>query len=163
MNLHEEYLKYRTRRQFFKDCSVGVGTLGLASLLNERLFAAAGSLRYFSRLSRYSASRISTSFSVGARATHSRNPCVTRSFSPRFSSVIIRRASAPDASTNTLSLSVASACSGVLVRGRRSAQTSRLGASNAMNAAYGAVRRQNVYRPRRCWSPFRLITHLSPL
>jgi hypothetical protein len=40
MNLHEEYLKYRTRRQFFKDCSVGVGTLGLASLLNERLFAA---------------------------------------------------------------------------------------------------------------------------
>ena len=39
MNLHEEYLKYRTRRQFFKDCTVGVGSLGLASLLNERLFA----------------------------------------------------------------------------------------------------------------------------
>src|SRR5260370_22072483 len=39
MNLHEEYLTYRTRRQFFKDCTVGVGTLGLASLLNERLFA----------------------------------------------------------------------------------------------------------------------------
>jgi hypothetical protein len=41
MNLHEEILKYRTRRQFFKDCGVGVGTLALASLLNERLFAAA--------------------------------------------------------------------------------------------------------------------------
>ena len=39
MNLHEEYLKYRTRRQFFRDCTAGVGTLGLASLLNERLFA----------------------------------------------------------------------------------------------------------------------------
>jgi hypothetical protein len=39
MNLRQEILKYRTRRQFFKDCGVGVGTLGLASLLNERLFA----------------------------------------------------------------------------------------------------------------------------
>jgi hypothetical protein len=41
MNLHEEFLKYRTRRQFFRDCGTGVGTLALASLLNERLFAAA--------------------------------------------------------------------------------------------------------------------------
>jgi hypothetical protein len=40
MNLHEELLKYRTRRQFFRDCGVGVGSMGLASLLNERLFAA---------------------------------------------------------------------------------------------------------------------------
>src|SRR5260370_9593433 len=40
MNLREEFLKYRTRRQFFKDCGVGLGTVGLASLLNERLFAA---------------------------------------------------------------------------------------------------------------------------
>jgi hypothetical protein len=39
MNLHEEYLKYRTRRQFFRDCGVGVGALGLASILNERLLA----------------------------------------------------------------------------------------------------------------------------
>jgi hypothetical protein len=39
MNLHTEYLKYRTRRQFFKDCGVGVGSLALASLLDERLFA----------------------------------------------------------------------------------------------------------------------------
>jgi hypothetical protein len=40
MNLREEILKYRTRRQFFKDCSTGLGTIALASLLNERLFAA---------------------------------------------------------------------------------------------------------------------------
>src|SRR5262249_53488759 len=40
MNLHEEFLKYRTRRQFFRDCGTGVGTLALASLLNERLFGA---------------------------------------------------------------------------------------------------------------------------
>jgi len=41
MNLHDEYLKLRTRRQFFKDCTVGLGTMGLASILNEHLFAAA--------------------------------------------------------------------------------------------------------------------------
>jgi hypothetical protein len=40
MNLHEEFLKYRTRRQFFKDCGTGLGTLALASLLNDRLLAA---------------------------------------------------------------------------------------------------------------------------
>src|SRR5947208_393204 len=39
MNLREEYLKYRTRRQFFRDCGVGLGTVALASLLNDRLFA----------------------------------------------------------------------------------------------------------------------------
>jgi hypothetical protein len=39
MNLCEEILKYRTRRQFFKDCSTGLGTIALASLLNENLFA----------------------------------------------------------------------------------------------------------------------------
>jgi len=39
MNPFQQYLLQRTRRQFFKDCSVGLGTLGLASLLNERLFA----------------------------------------------------------------------------------------------------------------------------
>jgi hypothetical protein len=39
MNLHDEYLKYRTRRQFFKDCGIGVGSLALASLLDERLLA----------------------------------------------------------------------------------------------------------------------------
>src|SRR4051812_32544119 len=42
MNLREEILKYRTRRQFFKDCGVGVGTVALASLLNDQLFAAPG-------------------------------------------------------------------------------------------------------------------------
>jgi hypothetical protein len=40
MNLRDEYLKYRTRRQFFRDCSVGLGGLGLASLLDPRLLAA---------------------------------------------------------------------------------------------------------------------------
>jgi uncharacterized protein (DUF1501 family) len=40
MNTYDEYLKYRTRRQFFKDCTAGVGTMALASLLNEKLFAA---------------------------------------------------------------------------------------------------------------------------
>src|SRR5438128_9284362 len=40
MNLREEFLKYRTRRQFFKDCSTGLGTIALASLLNDKLFAA---------------------------------------------------------------------------------------------------------------------------
>src|SRR5258708_1486324 len=41
MNLHQEYLKYRTRRQFFRDCSTGVGGLALASLLDQNLLAAA--------------------------------------------------------------------------------------------------------------------------
>lgn len=40
MNFYEEILKTRTRRQFFKDCGAGVGTLALASLLNDRLLAA---------------------------------------------------------------------------------------------------------------------------
>src|SRR5437763_15445859 len=40
MNLRDELLKLRTRRQFFRACGVGVGTLGLASLLNPSLFAA---------------------------------------------------------------------------------------------------------------------------
>jgi hypothetical protein len=43
MNLQElvrlEYLKYRTRRQFFRDCGVGLGTLALASLLCPEAFA----------------------------------------------------------------------------------------------------------------------------
>jgi hypothetical protein len=40
MNFQEEYLKFRTRRQFFRDCGVGLGTVALASLLNDKLFAA---------------------------------------------------------------------------------------------------------------------------
>jgi uncharacterized protein (DUF1501 family) len=40
MNLREELLKARTRRQFFRDCGVGVGALGLASLLDPALLAA---------------------------------------------------------------------------------------------------------------------------
>jgi hypothetical protein len=40
MNLRDEILKYRTRRQFFRDCGLGVGSLALAALLDDRLFAA---------------------------------------------------------------------------------------------------------------------------
>jgi hypothetical protein len=36
MNLSTEILKYRTRRQFFRDCTAGVGSMALASLLAER-------------------------------------------------------------------------------------------------------------------------------
>jgi hypothetical protein len=39
MNLREERLQCITRRQFFRDCGTGLGTLALASLLNENLFA----------------------------------------------------------------------------------------------------------------------------
>src|SRR3954469_780994 len=38
--VNSEYLRAITRRHFFKNCGVGLGTLGLASLLNENLFAA---------------------------------------------------------------------------------------------------------------------------
>ncbi|MFL5338574.1 MAG: DUF1501 domain-containing protein [Gemmataceae bacterium] len=40
MNLRDEILLARTRRQFFRDCGVGLGSVALASLLNEQLFAA---------------------------------------------------------------------------------------------------------------------------
>lgn len=40
MNIHAENLKRITRRHFFKNCGIGVGTVGLASLLNDKLFAA---------------------------------------------------------------------------------------------------------------------------
>src|SRR5688572_13878723 len=38
--LQQEQLKGVTRRQFFGRCSAGIGSVALASLLNERLFAA---------------------------------------------------------------------------------------------------------------------------
>src|SRR5688500_15809793 len=37
-----ENLKLVTRRKFFQQCGTGIGALALASLLNEKLFAAAG-------------------------------------------------------------------------------------------------------------------------
>jgi hypothetical protein len=40
MNLHDKLLLYRTRRQFFKDCGVGLGAMALTSLLNDDLSAA---------------------------------------------------------------------------------------------------------------------------
>jgi hypothetical protein len=42
MNLRDEILLARARRQFFRDCGVGLGGVALASLLNERLFAEVG-------------------------------------------------------------------------------------------------------------------------
>ena len=39
MNQSFEYLQARTRRHFFKDCGVGLGSIALTSLLNEKLFA----------------------------------------------------------------------------------------------------------------------------
>src|SRR5579872_1915112 len=40
MNFEHEFKSLLTRRQFFGRAAAGIGTLGLASLLNERLFAA---------------------------------------------------------------------------------------------------------------------------
>ena len=37
-----ENLKFVTRRKFFQQCGTGMGALALASLLNEKLFAAPG-------------------------------------------------------------------------------------------------------------------------
>src|SRR5947207_8796783 len=39
---HQERLRALTRRQFFGRCATGIGTVALASLLNEKLLAAAG-------------------------------------------------------------------------------------------------------------------------
>ena len=39
MNLFQQSLLCRARQQFFRDCTTGMGSIALASLLNERLFA----------------------------------------------------------------------------------------------------------------------------
>ncbi|HEX2524095.1 MAG TPA: DUF1501 domain-containing protein, partial [Terriglobia bacterium] len=44
MNIERETLKAITRRHFFKDCGTGLGTVALASLMNERLLAGAADL-----------------------------------------------------------------------------------------------------------------------
>ena len=54
-------------------------------------------------------------------------------------------ASTRAASTNCTSFIVTSACSGVLVRSRRTMQISRVGALNMSMEAGGALRFQNVY------------------
>ena len=46
MNHREEMLKLATRRQFFKDCGTGIGTIALASLFNDRLFSAEPSPKF---------------------------------------------------------------------------------------------------------------------
>jgi Protein of unknown function (DUF1501) len=40
MNLNPELLLARTRRHFLRDCGAGIGSVALASLLNDKLFAA---------------------------------------------------------------------------------------------------------------------------
>jgi uncharacterized protein (DUF1501 family) len=40
MKNSEELLKARTRRHFFRDCGIGLGSIALTSLLNDKLFAA---------------------------------------------------------------------------------------------------------------------------
>jgi uncharacterized protein (DUF1501 family) len=40
MKISEELLKARTRRHFFRDCGIGLGSIALTSLLNDKLFAA---------------------------------------------------------------------------------------------------------------------------
>src|SRR3954471_15561619 len=40
MDFRDEYLRTITRRHFFRNCGLGLGTVGLASLLNDNLFAA---------------------------------------------------------------------------------------------------------------------------
>ena len=40
MNEREDHLKTITRRHFFNQCATGMGSIALASLLNENLFAA---------------------------------------------------------------------------------------------------------------------------
>ena len=73
-------------------------------------------------------------------------------------SAIIRVASRRAASTYCVSFISTRACSGVLVRARRTVQVSREGASNASSDGGGLVRFQNVYKLRRqtaspwsCW------------
>ena len=39
MDPRQEQLKFITRRQFFRNCGAGLGSIALASLLNEKLFA----------------------------------------------------------------------------------------------------------------------------
>src|SRR5947209_134622 len=63
--------------------------------------------------------------------------------------VINRSASVRDAATEVGSVISTSAGDGVLVRGRRTVQTSRSGASNVSRVGGGEVRFQNVYMVRR--------------
>ena len=75
----------------------------------------------------------------------------------------IRRASAWALSKKAGSFKPVRACSGVLVRTRRTVQISRLVESKLSMLGYGAVRRMNVYTPRRWRSSPLLSSHLSSL
>ena len=100
-----------------------------------------------------SAERRSTTGSSSARKRPGQQPAGDE-VEPRLASCRRLRASARSArrraaSTNCGSFSVTSACSGVLVRSRRTVQVSRLGALKMSIDAGGAARFQNVYRLRR--------------
>ena len=91
----------------------------------------------------------------GPRAAGTRRRCGLRGVLP---SCIIRSASLRIASTYVGSFISTSACSGVLVRARRTVHTSRSGASNVDRAGGGLVPFQKVYIVRRykslpwlCW------------
>ena len=88
----------------------------------------------------------------------------TRSQSgPSFVSVSTRFASAWAHSTNTASLSRASACSGVFDRSRRTTHTFESGLSNVISIGYGLVRWNQTYRPRLYRSGPVVSTHFALL
>src|SRR5262249_775201 len=116
--------------------------------------ARSGCARNCSSCWRYAAARRSSSGGFGMRGGTARNPYPARTRTASAPSAIdvsaiIRRASARAASKYASSFNVVSACSGVFVRTRRTVHASRLVESNVVNAGYGAVRRMNVYKPRR--------------
>src|SRR5262245_3746563 len=110
--------------------------------------AAPSSAAYRSRSRPNAPVSTASSESVGSRDTHSSNAHRNRTASsPDWPT--LRSANARDASTNCTSLSITSACSGVVVDGRATTQVSRLGASNAAMFGGGTVRFQYVYSDRR--------------
>ena len=82
-----------------------------------------------------------SSDSSGGRTNKRRNNRVARSVSVVASTEILRPACLAR-SVNITSLSSVSACSGLLLRLRRAIQASPDGASNVVNIANGAVRRE---------------------
>ena len=54
--MNNEFLRQQTRRHFFQNAGFGIGSVALASLMNDRLFAA-GSLKASSRRSTSSSCR----------------------------------------------------------------------------------------------------------
>ena len=91
----------------------------------------------------------SSSSAAGLRDTHKRNAYVRRSVSVFPPSRMVSFANPRAHSTNTVSFSAVSACSGVFVRVRFTQLASPTGTSNTVSAGYGVLRRRNVYSARR--------------